>query len=115
MAAPYQVLEGATLLAIESTIRQGAQAGIIADADLATGLSTILANIDTRVAASATAGSPVNAALVLAVKDAVRKGFLIQGSTLWQAGSLAGIYTDAQTVNGVPAGGKAAVGFGVTI
>jgi hypothetical protein len=94
MATAFHVTQISTAGSIESSVRQGQAAGFIADADLATDLPTILAAIDTRVAASATASSVVNKGLVLALKDAVRKGFLLQGATLWIGGSLAAIYAD---------------------
>ena len=74
---------------IESTIRMGATAGYIANADLATNLATILANIETRSANVHVTQRP----RVDALKAAISVGFAQLGATPFTGGALSDIYT----------------------
>lgn len=89
-----QTVEGS----LESTIRQGAQMGLIADADLATGLSTVLANIDTRAAKKHVSIRQ----FAFAVKDAIRQiAAMTGGTSAITGGALSDIYTLLNSTWGV--------------
>lgn len=62
--------------AVESTLRQAATLGIVADADFSTNLATTLANIDARNADVRSEYLPI----VASAKEAVGLGFRILGS-----------------------------------
>lgn len=88
---------------VESTLRQAATAGIVADADFATDLATTLANVDTRNANV----KPENYAMYLAAKEAIKVGFNVLGATV--------MITDLATIYAACPGGDWAPGFAVTI
>lgn len=88
---------------VESTLRQAAAAGIVADADFTTDLATTLAAVDTRNASI----DPQNYPLYLSAKEAIKVGFNILGATVMTA--------DLATIYAACPGGDWAPGFAVTI
>jgi hypothetical protein len=94
------------LISIESSLRQAAQFGIVADADFATDQATTLANIDARN----TNARPELRPQVLAAKEAVKLGFNLLGAATMTT-DLATIYTEIQNTTK----NKAEVGFAVAV
>jgi hypothetical protein len=102
----FHVQDLATLLSIESSLRQGVALGLVADADFATSEAVTLAAIDTRNAAV----RPDLIPQVYAVKEAVKLGFKMLGATTMITDT-ATIYTAIQTLTGR----AAAPGFAVAV
>ena len=86
MSIPVQDLP--TAGSIESSLRQAATSGMVADADFATNEATTLANVATRNAIL----RPEQIPLYYSTRAAISLGFKLLGATLMTGGSLAAIY-----------------------
>lgn len=86
--AQIHVQDYVTAGSIESTLRQSATFGLIADADLATSQAVVLANIATRNATLRSEYLPLYHDLIATIKIA----FNLLGSTVMTGASLATVY-----------------------
>lgn len=75
------VQDQALLGSIESSLRQAAQLGLVADADLATDKATILSNIETRNAKLIAGQEPDLFPQYLALREAIEVGCRVLGVT----------------------------------
>jgi hypothetical protein len=77
---------------VESSLREAANFGIVADADFATDQATTLANIATRNAKLLAGQRADQLSRYYAAVQAVKLGFNLLGNTTMTSGSLATIY-----------------------